>query len=285
MRRRSGTPAHDRLAGGPLDAPALDIGIGLLSRGRWMTPRTLILLRLRRVSIALAATAAVLLLPRAGDAAADRDTMLERRLALVRSIERQGIRDSSTLAAMRAVPRHEFVPIEYREHAYLDEPLPIGREQTISQPFIVAYMTEALHLRPGMKVLEVGTGSGYQAAVLAEMGCRVHTIEIIQALADGARTRLERLGYAGIQVRHGDGYLGWPEAAPFDAILLTAAPERVPPVLVAQLAPGGRLIAPVGGEVEVQKLVLLEKNPTGRVKRTELLPVRFVPMRKGVRRD
>jgi protein-L-isoaspartate(D-aspartate) O-methyltransferase len=244
-----------------------------------------IMSRVRRAAIALAASAAVVMLPCAGDAATDRDAMLERRLALVRSIGRQGIHDSSTLAAMRSVPRHEFVPIEYRELAYLDEPLPIGHEQTISQPFIVAYMTQALRPRPGMRVLEVGTGSGYQAAVLAEIGCRVHTIEIIQALADSARIRLERLGYTGVHVRHGDGYLGWPEAAPFDAILLTAAPERVPPVLVAQLAPGGRLVAPVGGAVEIQKLVLLEKNQRGQVKRTDLLPVRFVPMRKGVRRD
>jgi protein-L-isoaspartate(D-aspartate) O-methyltransferase len=238
----------------------------------------------RALALVAAAGLAIALLPCSCDAATGPAVMRERRLALVRSIERQGIRDSSTLAAMRSVPRHEFVPAAHRALAYLDEPLPIGRGQTISQPFIVAFMTEAIRPRPGLRVLEVGTGSGYQAAVLAQIGCRVHTIEIIRSLADSARARLERLGYGAVQVRHGDGYLGWPEAAPFDAILVTAAPERMPQALVDQLAPGGRLVAPVGGEKEVQTLVLLEKDARGQVKRTELLPVRFVPMRKGVRR-
>ena len=171
---------------------------------------------------------------------------------------------------MRVVPPHQFVPPAYRELAYWDEALPIGHGQTISQPYIVAFMTAALRPRPGMKVLEVGTGSGYQAAVLAQVGCQFHTIEIIAALADSARARLRRLGYSAVQVRHGDGYVGWPEAGPFEAVILTAAPDQVPPALVAQLAPG-RLLAPVGGEGEVQELTLIEKDARGAVKRSELL--------------
>jgi len=200
------------------------------------------------------------------------------RVELVRSLEASGIRDSATLAALRAVPRHEFVPSRYRDLAYADQALPIAEGQTISQPYIVAVMTEAIRPRPGLRVLEVGTGSGYQAAVLAQAGCRVYTIEILKPLADSARVLLKRLGYAGIQVRHGDGYKGWPEAAPFDAIVVTAAPERMPPVLVAQLAPGGRLVAPLGPEGGVQELVLLTKDERGAVATTRLLPVRFVPM-------
>ena len=184
---------------------------------------------------------------------------------------------------MRAVPRHEFVLPRDRAAAYEDHPLPIGAGQTISQPSLVAFMTEALRPRPGINVLEIGTGSGYQAAVLAEIGCRVHSIEIVRALADGARARLERLGYGRVTVRHGDGYLGWPEVAPFDAIILTAAPDSVPSALVRQLAPGGRLVAPVGPEDGVQELVLLEKDEAGQVHTRPLLPVRFVPMRKDVR--
>ena len=206
-----------------------------------------------------------------------------RRLAMVRVIEEAGVRDSTTLAAMRAVPRHEFVLPRDSARAYDDEPLPIGQDQTISQPYIVAFMTQALRPRPGLKVLEVGTGSGYQAAVLAQTGCKVYTVEIIRALADSARARLVRLGYTGIEVRHGDGYQGWPEVAPFDAIMLTAAPEQIPQELVRQLAPGGRLVAPVGSEHRAQKLVLLEKDRAGRVRRTDLLPVWFVPMRRGLR--
>jgi protein-L-isoaspartate(D-aspartate) O-methyltransferase len=184
---------------------------------------------------------------------------------------------------MRTVPRHELVPAELRPYAYDDRPLPIGEEQTISQPFVVAFMSEALRPRPGMRTLEIGTGSGYQAAVLAQIGCRVWTIEIIRALADSARVRLVRLGYRDVRVRHGDGYLGWPEAAPFDAIILTAAPDSVPSALIAQLAPGGRLVAPVGGENQVQELVVIDKDARGHLTRTPLLPVRFVPMRRDVR--
>jgi len=167
--------------------------------------------------------------------------------------------------------------------AYEDRPLSIGHGQTISQPYIVGFMTEALGLGGGETVLEVGTGSGYQAAVLAEIAARVYTIEIVRSLADSARARLRRLGYPGIEVRHGDGYKGWPEEAPFEVILLTAAPELIPPELVTQLARGGALVAPVGGEDEVQELVLLRKDAGGDTSTSRLLPVRFVPMTGQVR--
>jgi protein-L-isoaspartate(D-aspartate) O-methyltransferase len=206
-----------------------------------------------------------------------------RRAALVDLLAASGIRDSATLAAMRAVPRHEFVRRQDRPSAYEDRALPIEEGQTISQPFVVAFMTESVRPRPDMKVLEIGTGSGYQAAVLAAIGCRVYTIELIRSLADSARARLERLGYRGIEVRHGDGYLGWPEVAPFEAILLTAAPDSMPAALVRQLAPGGRIVAPIGAEGGVQSLVLVEKDSDGRTSTTNLLPVRFVPMRRGLR--
>jgi len=205
-----------------------------------------------------------------------------RQRMVAEQIEARGVKDPLVLDALRKVPRHEFVPKAVAAEAYGDHPLSIGHAQTISQPYIVAFMTEAVRPRRGMKVLEVGTGSGYQAAVLASIGCRVYSIEIVRSLADSARTRLARLGYD-VQVRYGDGYLGWPEVAPFDAILLTAAPEAVPAALVQQLKAGGRLVAPVGGEHDVQRLTLVEKDSLGRQKRSELLPVRFVPMRKGLR--
>jgi protein-L-isoaspartate(D-aspartate) O-methyltransferase len=212
-----------------------------------------------------------------------RDPYESRRLELVDALAAQGITDSTTLAAMRAVPRHEFVPPELREWAYANAPLPIGHDQTISQPYIVATMTQAIQPRPGLKVLEIGTGSGYQAAVLAQAGCRVFSIEIVAELAAAASATLARLGVDTVSVRHGDGYAGWPEAAPFDAILVTAAPEQVPDTLLQQLAPGGRLVAPIGGQHAGQDLLLFEKSADGKVHRRELLPVRFVPMRRGVR--
>jgi protein-L-isoaspartate(D-aspartate) O-methyltransferase len=190
----------------------------------------------------------------------------------------QGITDSLTLAAMRMVPRHEFVPEDQRAWAYADTPLPIGHEQTISQPTVVALMTQLIRPRPGLRVLEVGTGSGYQAAVLAAAGARVWTIEIIRALADQARARLQRLGYQHVRVRHGDGYAGWPEMAPFDAIVVTAGADSIPPPLIDQLAPGGRLVMPVGDPGTDQRLVLLEKDASGRIASRDLLPVRFVPL-------
>jgi protein-L-isoaspartate(D-aspartate) O-methyltransferase len=194
-----------------------------------------------------------------------------------------GIRDSATLAAMGTVPRHEFVPLDQQELAYEDIPLPIGHEQTISQPAVVALMTELVEPRVGKRVLEVGTGSGYQAAVLAEAGCRVWTIEIFGALAADARARLNRLGYTKVTVRHGDGYAGWPEEAPFDAILVTAAADSIPPALLDQLAPGGRLVMPVGDQFPYQQLVLVQKDAAGRLTSRQLLPVRFVPLLRGVR--
>ena len=206
-----------------------------------------------------------------------------RRLALVRDIEAQGVRDSATLAAMRTVPRHEFVLPHDRDRAYADYPLPIAHGQTISQPYIVAYMTEVLRPKPGMKVLEVGTGSGYQAAVLARIGCRVYTIEIFQTLADSARARLQRLGFGSVTVRHGDGHLGWPELAPFDAVIVTAASGYIPPSLIDQLVPGGRMVIPVGSLYGVQNLILIDKDSTGHLRTQNLLPVRFVPMLRGLR--
>ncbi len=206
-----------------------------------------------------------------------------RRIALVRDIEAQGVRDSATLDAMRRVPRHEFVLPHDRDQAYGDYPLPIGHGQTISQPYIVAYMTEVLRPRPGLKVLEVGTGSGYQAAVLAQIGCAVRTIEIFKPLADSARARLRRLGYRDVTVRHGDGHFGWQDEAPFDAVIVTAAAGYIPPRLVEQLRPGGRMVIPVGSVYGVQSLVLVDKDPDRRLRTRNLLPVRFVPMLKGLR--
>jgi protein-L-isoaspartate(D-aspartate) O-methyltransferase len=206
-----------------------------------------------------------------------------RRLELVRSFGIQGLRDSATLAAMRAVPRHEFVAAEYRSQAYEDHPLPIECGQTISQPSLVAYMTELLRPRRGMRVLEVGTGSGYQAAVLAQIGCRVFTIEIFQVLATSARARLQRLGYLDVAVRHGDGYQGWPQQAPFDAIIVTAGADHVPPPLIEQLKPGGRMVIPVASAPGGEQLTLVEKDARGAVHTQDLIPVRFVPLLRGVR--
>jgi len=190
-------------------------------------------------------------------------------------IVRGGITDPRVVAAMRRVPRHRFIPDAESEDAYGDFPLPIGYAQTISQPFIVAYMTDALKLKPGEKVLEIGTGSGYQAAILAELGVHVFTIEIVKPLAQYARENLSKLGYDQVMVRAGDGYQGWPEERPFDVIIITAAPDHIPSPLLEQLAVGGRLILPVGDYS--QNLVLIRRTEEG-YQRTELLPVRFVPM-------
>jgi protein-L-isoaspartate(D-aspartate) O-methyltransferase len=191
-------------------------------------------------------------------------------------LEPRGVRDPRVLAAMAAVPRHELVPEDMRDFAYEDRPLPIGLGQTISQPYIVAAMSEAVQLRGGERVLEVGTGSGYQAAVLAELCREVFTIELEKELADRARADLERLGYRNVRVRHGNGYRGWPEAAPFDAIVVTAAPDQIPPVLVEQLAVGGRMVIPVGRSF--QDLLLVTRTEEGTEERV-LMGVRFVPMR------
>jgi len=188
-----------------------------------------------------------------------------------------GVKNPRVLDAMRRVPRHEFVPAQWRSSAYDDSPLPIGYDQTISQPFVVAFMTEQLDPRPRERVLEIGTGSGYQAAVLAEMGAEVFTIEIVEPLAKRAGETLRRLGYKNVKVKAGDGYKGWPEFAPFDAIIVTCAPDHVPSPLVEQLKDGGRMIIPVGREGSAQNLVLLEKR-NGEIKQRAVLPVRFVPM-------
>jgi protein-L-isoaspartate(D-aspartate) O-methyltransferase len=187
-----------------------------------------------------------------------------------------GIHNARVLAAMGAVPRHEFIPMELRRRAYDDGPLPIGYNQTISQPYIVAFMTEQLEPQPTDRVLEIGTGSGYQAAVLAQLVAEIYTIEIVEPLAQHAEVDLKRLGYTNIHVRAGDGGRGWPEAAPFDAVIVTCAPEQVPPPLVEQLKDGGRMIIPVG-LIGDQELLLLRKQGEKLAQRA-VLPVRFVPM-------
>lgn len=198
------------------------------------------------------------------------------RLSMVENqIERRGVKDDRVLHAMREVPRHEFVPNHLKKYAYADEPLPIGEDQTISQPYIVAYMTEYLRLGEEDIVLEIGTGSGYQAAVLAEIADTVYTIEIVDVLAKRAEKTLERLGYENVLVKRGDGYAGWPEHAPYDAIIITAAPTKIPQPLLEQLKIGGFMILPLGDYS--QELVLIEKNIKGFEQKT-LLPVRFVPM-------
>jgi protein-L-isoaspartate(D-aspartate) O-methyltransferase len=203
------------------------------------------------------------------DAYADaRDTMVDAQIAA------RGVRTPRVLEAMRRVPRHRFVPHEMVPHAYEDRPLAIGHDQTISQPYIVATMSELAEIEPGDRVLEIGTGAGYQAAVLTEMGADVYTIEIVEALGREAAERLAALGYQ-VRARIGDGYRGWPEAAPFDAILVTAAPPEIPRPLEEQLAVGGCLVAPVGRAS--QELVVLRRTPHG-IERRSILPVRFVPM-------
>ncbi len=213
----------------------------------------------------------------------DTDRTLKARQAMVRLIADRGVVDSLTLRSMGRVPRHEFVPAGNRSRAYGDHPLPIGYGQTISQPYIVAYMTEVIGAQPGMKVLEVGTGSGYQAAVLADLGAHVFTVELVRALATSATERLERLGYTNVTVRHADGHFGWNEEAPFDAVIVTAAAGFIPPALTAQLRPGGRMVIPVGSVYGIQNLVLVEKDRDGRLRTSNLLPVRFVPMLEGLR--
>jgi protein-L-isoaspartate(D-aspartate) O-methyltransferase len=191
-------------------------------------------------------------------------------------IRSRGITDEKVIAAMQKVERHRFVPAEYRAEAYEDYPLPIGDGQTISQPYIVAFMTEALELKPTDKVLEIGTGSGYQAAILAGICDSVYTVEIFQSLALSAITVLNELGYLNVSVKVGDGYQGWAEHAPYDGIIVTCAPGQIPEKLQQQLAEGGRMIIPIGGDY-TQELILLEKG-NGKIQKKNVLPVRFVPM-------
>lgn len=201
---------------------------------------------------------------------------MERNKMVSKQIEARGIHDQATLDAMRKVPRHLFIPDYLWESAYNDGPLPIGYRQTISQPYIVAYMTSLIEPEKTDKILEIGTGSGYQAAVLGEIADSVFTVEIVDELAKSAADKLEKLGYKNVWVKAGDGYFGWPEHAPYDKIIVTAAAEEIPPLLVDQLKEGGKMILPVGPEFSVQYLILVEKK-NGKVKEKNMLPVRFVP--------
>jgi protein-L-isoaspartate(D-aspartate) O-methyltransferase len=197
-----------------------------------------------------------------------------------RQIEARGISDKRVLDAMRRVPRHAFVPQGLREQAYDDEPLPIGQGQTISQPYIVALMTELARPQPNDRALEIGTGSGYQAAVLASLISHVYTIELEPTLSRTAAQVLQSLKFDNVTVRTGDGYVGWPEFAPFDIVLVTAAPDHVPQPLIDQLKPGGRLVVPVGGAYSTQELKLIEKTAAGDIRTTNVSAVRFVPLRR-----
>ncbi|MEA3223470.1 MAG: protein-L-isoaspartate(D-aspartate) O-methyltransferase [Thermodesulfobacteriota bacterium] len=204
----------------------------------------------------------------------------QRRQMVITQIERRGVDDKATLNAMRLVKRHLFVRKSLIKRAYDDRPLPIGYGQTISQPYIVAYMTELIHPKPHHSVLEIGSGSGYQAAVLAGIVERVYTIEIIPQLGNSAKNRLSKLGYTNVEVKVADGYHGWEEHAPFDAIIVTAASEYIPPPLIKQLKDGGRMVIPVGSPFMVQTLMLVEKKGD-KVTTTGLMPVRFVPFRRS----
>lgn len=208
--------------------------------------------------------------PTSADFAAQRQRMVEQQL------KPRGIKDERVLAAMAKVPREEFIPLDARVDAYEDGPLPIGYDQTISQPYVVAFMTEQLRPKQSDRVLEIGSGSGYQAAILAELMAEVYTVEIVPPLGKTAEATLQRMGYKNVHIKVGDGYRGWPEEAPFDAIIVTCAPEKVPQPLVDQLKEGGRMVIPVG-ERFAQQLYLFEKK-NGQLKESVTLPVRFVPM-------
>ena len=236
------------------------------------------------LSVRIVAAALVLAIagaPAAQDFAAERRRMVQDITALVRETRAEigrGAFDESVMAVMGRVPRHEFVPADQVSSAYRNRPLPIGHGQTISQPYIVALMTDLARAEPGHKVLEVGTGSGYQAAVMAQLVRAVYSIEIVEPLGLQATQRLKKLGYANVEVRVGDGYYGWEEHAPFDAILVTAAASHVPPPLIRQLKAGGRMVIPVGAAFMVQQLMLVEKNLDGTVSTRQILPVAFVPL-------
>jgi protein-L-isoaspartate(D-aspartate) O-methyltransferase len=209
------------------------------------------------------------------------DTYRGARERMVRDqIQKRGVNDKLVLESMRNVPRHLFVPDELKSRAYEDRPLPIGYGQTISQPYIVAYMTEVVNVGRGDKVLEIGAGSGYQAAVLAEIVDKVYTIEIVPELGQIAADRMKNLGYDNVEVKTGDGFYGWEEHAPFDAIVVTAAAEYIPPPLIQQLKDGGKMVIPVGSPFMVQNLMLVEKRG-GKVRTRTLFPVRFVPFRRA----
>jgi protein-L-isoaspartate(D-aspartate) O-methyltransferase len=205
------------------------------------------------------------------------DDFRNRRAAMVeQQIRARDVDDARVLDAMRSVPRHRFVPADLAQFAYDDRPLPIGHGQTISQPYIVAYMSDLLEVRPTHRVLEIGTGSGYQAAVLGKLANEVYTIEIVPVLAREAAETLKELGFTNVRVREGDGYAGWPDRAPFDRIIVTAAPQEIPQPLIDQLAPGGRLVIPVGQQHDTQWMTVVEKTANGVVQR-KTIPVAFVP--------
>jgi len=224
----------------------------------------------------ISAMPAALALPQRAVPAMEDVYLQARRRMIEEQIRRRGVTDPAVLAAIEKVPRHLFVPEDEREGSYADQPLPIGNGQTISQPYVVALMTSLLRLGPESRVLEIGTGSGYQAAVLAELAAKVYSIEIVAPLAERARATLAGLGYKNVHVRTGDGFQGWPDKAPFDAIIVTAAPPRVPEPLLQQLKPGGKLVVPVGELY--QDLVVYTRREDGGFDRKEVLPVRFVPM-------
>jgi len=202
----------------------------------------------------------------------------ERKRMVATQIRARDVKDPNVLKAMQIVPRHAFMPASQRRYAYGDYPLPIEHGQTISQPYIVAFMTDALKLGPGSRVLEIGTGSGYQAAVCAEIAREVYTIEIVEGLAKTAKERLKKLGYKNVFVKAGDGFFGWPDKAPFDAIIGTAAAKRIPEPLLEQLKPGGRMIIPTGSAWGFQYLELVTKDKEGKIRKSKVMPVRFVPM-------
>ena len=243
------------------------------------------------VSALRATVLTLILLSLGASPACSQDSFTQQRAALIEEIDwvvRQTESDTgksalaeAVMAAMATVPRHEFVPETVRQFAYLNRPLPIGEGQTISQPYIVALMTDLAAIGPESVVLEIGTGSGYQAAVLAEIVDHVYTIEIVEPLGLRAADTLDRLGYDNVTVRVGDGYQGWPEFAPFDAILVTAAPERIPQPLIDQLAVGGKLVVPVGEQNRSQSLQVLDKAPDGATRVTDILPVLFVPFTRS----
>jgi len=235
---------------------------------------------MRLIRIAAAVCSAALL---AVPATADEAGFAEERSALIEELRTYGAQDigafdEKVLQALGEVRRHEFIPESQLDEAYDNHPLPIGHGQTISQPYIVALMTDLINIEPGHVILEVGTGSGYQAAVLAKLAERVYSIEIIQPLAEQAASRLKRLGYDNIETRLGDGYYGWEEHGPFDAIVVTAAASHVPPPLIEQLKPGGRMVIPVGGRFQVQSLLLIEKTEVSEIITRQIAAVRFVPL-------
>ena len=232
-----------------------------------------------RTLLIIAAFLIGLSLPAQPGFSAPDDTYKPLRESMVKyQIEGRGIRDRAVLDAMNEVPRHLFVPNKLRHRAYNDYPLPIGLGQTISQPYIVAFMTELLQLNGKEKIFELGTGSGYQAAVASRVAKEVFTVEIYSELARSAAKRLKAIDYKNIHVRDGDGYYGWESEAPFDAIIVTAAADHIPPPLIEQLAPGGRLVIPLGGPFSVQQLILVTKDSKGRVMEKPIIPVRFVPL-------